>query len=239
MLCQLLVTAFCCHLSPCAQLPHQCRGTAMSRLGITVVCTHVSCRKPILGDSHVTLLPHPLLHLITLADGIANISRQEEVTGEIGAKWTCWCAEGDSGPSIWVPRELVKLVPSVQTPVVTGPNRIKWYQFRNQKKGRWVYPNGYAEMRFLSREGGFSLTLSGGQSYHHVGVWNPSPRLEGRTLPLVFLTSSGTQLLSTHTGLNPYMMKPFRGLGEVRKWWRLGQRSVLHSDVLMLIYKSF
>lgn len=66
MLCQPLVTAFC------LQFSCQCQCTAMSRLGTTVVCTHVSCRKPILGDSHVTLLPHPLLHLTTHADGKAK-----------------------------------------------------------------------------------------------------------------------------------------------------------------------
>lgn len=66
MLCQPLVTAFC------LQFSYQCQCTVMSRLGITVVCTHVIFRKPILGDSHVTLLPHPLLHLITHADGKAK-----------------------------------------------------------------------------------------------------------------------------------------------------------------------
>lgn len=205
----------------------------MGRLGITVVCTHVSCRKPILGDSRVTLLPHPLLHLITLADGKANVSRQEEVTEEIGAKRTCWCAEGDSGPSIWVSREPVKLVPSVQTPAVTGTQSHKVVSAQKPKRGRWVYPNGDTEMRFPSREGGFSLTLVCLAGLSLYGVWNPSPSLDGRTLSLVSLTSSGTQLLCTHIGLNPCMIKPFRGLGEVRKWWGLGQRSVLHSDVFM------
>lgn len=60
------------HSSLCPQLSHQYQCTVMSRLGVTVVCTHVSCRKPILGDSRVTLLPHPPLHLITLADGKAE-----------------------------------------------------------------------------------------------------------------------------------------------------------------------
>lgn len=93
---------------------------------------------------------------------------------------------------------------------------------------RWGFPAGKVDFHWLCLA---ELSLC--------GVWNPSPRLDGRTLSLIFLTSSGTQLLSTHTGLNPYMIKLFRGLGEVRKWWGLVQWSVLHSDVLMLIYKSF
>lgn len=47
-------------------------GTWTSRLCTAVPCTHVSCRKSILGDSSVTLVSRPLLHLITLADGNAK-----------------------------------------------------------------------------------------------------------------------------------------------------------------------
>lgn len=53
----------------------------MSRLYLAVVCTHVSCRKSILGDSSVTLVSHPLLHLITLADGKAKSTFESQGGG--------------------------------------------------------------------------------------------------------------------------------------------------------------
>lgn len=72
MLCQSLVTGhyISCYQSPCPWLSPWCQWIQMSRLCIAVVCTRVSCMKSILGDSSVTLVSHPLLHLITLADGM-------------------------------------------------------------------------------------------------------------------------------------------------------------------------
>lgn len=118
------------------------------------------------------------------------------------------------------------------------PNCMKWCQFRNQRRAGGSTPNGHPEMRFHSKEGGSSLTLSVWQSYHCVEVWTPSPRLDERTLSFILLTSSGTHVLCTHTGLNLYMIKPFRGLGEVKKWWGCSAFRYLNAYI-QIPFKSF
>lgn len=73
-LCWPLVTGPCILLLPeplSSALP-SVPWTWTSRLCTAVPCTHVSCGKSIRGDGSVTLVSHPLLHLITLADGNAK-----------------------------------------------------------------------------------------------------------------------------------------------------------------------
>lgn len=73
-LCWPLVTGHCILLLPeplSSALP-SVPWTWTSRLCTAVPCTHVSCGKSIRGDGSVTLVSHPLLHLITLADGNAK-----------------------------------------------------------------------------------------------------------------------------------------------------------------------
>lgn len=137
------------HLSPRPQLSHQCQCTVRSRLGITVVCTHVSFGMPILGDSHVTLVPHPLLHLITLADGKA---KGFEAGGRDG-KNKCQmdisaCRKGQK-----------TLRPSATRAHEAGTSCayslcagcINWYQFRSQRRACASIPDGHPEMWFPSK----------------------------------------------------------------------------------------
>lgn len=124
-------------LSPSPQLSHQCQCTVRSRLGISVVCTHVSFRIPILGDSRVTLVQHALLHLITLADGKAKGFKAGGRDGEIGARWTSWGAEGDrrplsechESPKGWYFLYILSLCRLDKLVLIQGP-----------KKGMWLYP---------------------------------------------------------------------------------------------------
>ena len=74
LLCGPLVTGQCTVLlpEPLSSVLPSVSGTWTSGLCTAVPCTRVSCGKSILGDSSVTFVSHPLLHLITLADGKAK-----------------------------------------------------------------------------------------------------------------------------------------------------------------------
>lgn len=124
-------------LSPSPQLSHQCQCTVRSRLGISVVCTHVSFRIPILGDSHVTLVQHPLLHLITLADGKAKGFKAGGRDGKNRRQMDISGCRRDRRPFVRVPWEPTRLVSPVHTLAV---QLDKLVSIQGPKKGMCLYP---------------------------------------------------------------------------------------------------
>jgi hypothetical protein len=113
------------------------------------VCTHVSCRKPILGDSHVTLVPHPLLHLITLADGKAKDFQAGGSDGRNRCQMDMLvCRRGQ--------KTLHPSATRAHEAATSGANTrhascINWYQFRDQRRACESNPDGHPEMRFPSK----------------------------------------------------------------------------------------
>lgn len=169
------------------------------------MCTHVSYRMPILGDSHVTLVPHPLLHLITLADGKA---KGFEAGGRDG-KNKCQmdisaCRKGQK-----------TLRPSAMRAHEAGTSCayslcagcINWYQFRSQRRACASIPDGHPEMWFPSKR---RLVFTDSVCLAELALCVERP-----VYPSPHLTRNS--LLCTDTGPSPYTIKPFRGLGEVRK----------------------
>lgn len=168
------------------------------------MCTHVSFGMPILGDSHVTLVPHPLLHLITLADGKAkgfeaggrdgkNKCQMDISACRKGQRTSSECHESPRGWYLLCILSLCRLhkLVSIQEP----------------KKGMCLYPS-WAPGDVVSQQekaGFHRICMPGRVITVCRRPVSPSPHL------------TWSSLVCTDTGPSPYTIKPFRGLGEVRK----------------------